>query len=138
MLSIAQIHHNTSGSDFVYDLDTSLFNENIFKMCTDCGAFAHDFSKIFCSCGHKLHYVDVSDIETLKNWTKFFEEQEKVLSPTDELLSEVHNCDNSDDCIDCAERKWEDSEPDSESDESDESDDDVKDDYCLWDQDSVS
>jgi len=59
---------NQSGVEFVYDLDTNLFNESIFKMCTECGVFTHDFSQLFCDCGHKLDYVNVSDIDTLKKW----------------------------------------------------------------------
>jgi hypothetical protein len=56
----------TCGNSFKYELDTNLFNESIFKMCIECGVFVHDFSNMFCSCGKKLDYVNVSDVDELK------------------------------------------------------------------------
>lgn len=68
LLNISEIPSLEFGSTTSYDLDTSLFNENIFKMCTGCATFAYDFADIYCECGQKFTYVDVSDIEALKTW----------------------------------------------------------------------
>jgi hypothetical protein len=122
--------------NYTFELDTNFFNENIFKMCTDCGVFAHDFSDMFCKCGLKLHYVDVSDIEALKNWLKFLSLDEPVLyepemgelgelEPVDEtlepeFLEDTHLCYNGEDCsnpdcLDCQEQHWDDSQSHSEA-----------------------
>jgi hypothetical protein len=133
MLTIEKIPYSQFGSSFQYKLDTDLFNYNIFKMCTECGEFIHDFSDIFCDkCGFKLHYVDVSDIDTLKKWLismnlddipkcdksgaqvhdELFDDElfdDELFDDElfdNKLLDETHNCFNGTDCIDCYEKKW--------------------------------
>lgn len=136
MLSIEKIHCEKIGSSFRYDLDTNLFNENIFKMCTVCGKFSHDISEIFCECGSKLSFVDISDPEILLKWLNLpnikevveeiveeiveekNEEKNEKSSIDDEgkLMSVLHDCGaDSTDCIDCNEKRWEDSDYDSDA-----------------------
>lgn len=124
IISCEQIHNSST-----YELDTNLFNESIFKMCTKCGVFVHDFSDIFCYCGQKLVYVNVEDgVDgvnkhlSLLNLNKPVEKpvdkvmescsdhEESESNPVDKPLEPSHICDiNEDcsnpDCIDCCE-KW--------------------------------
>ncbi len=103
-ISISKIPCNQTNLHFKYELDTNLFNENIFKMCTECGVFVHDFSVMFCTCGRKVEYVDVSGADAMK-WFN-------LLSKDSELLTDDHVCDigedcSNPDCIDCQESTWE-------------------------------
>lgn len=150
MLTMQTISCSQRGLTFNHELDTSRFNRNIFKICTECGSFVHDFAEIFCGgCCQKLQYVDVTDLTTLKNWLLFFESQQyqnndqnddkDSITPNNSvvLMSEVHNCDNSDDCIDCMDRLTdrESDFGDIECDASDATECDAS--VCYWDMDSV-
>jgi hypothetical protein len=117
MTAIETVPCNKDGSVYKYDLDTKRFNDAIFKFCASCGVFVSDFSLIFCGCndcGRKLEYLDVTNLESLKNWlTNFTAEIPKPkITSTEidfsdhegELMSDIHNCEDSDDCIDCEEQ----------------------------------
>ena len=138
LLMIQPIACDHFGSSYGYELDTKQFNADegsaIFKMCTECGIFVDDFAELFCDkCKHKLHYVDVSDVEHLRKWlnhldlnktevnkshelnvpeTEVPDPNEIELISENQLISETHEClrdDNGEcgeDCIDCEERKW--------------------------------
>ncbi len=137
--------HAQNGLTYKYDLDTNLFNENIFKMCSECEMFAHDFSQIFCKCGRKLDYVDITDTmylsylqrsiivddhisisDTLSDADTF----DDIVTATDVVITEdggefvvkSHNCVNSDDCLDCEENQWDDDDDDDDDDKFDSSD----------------
>jgi hypothetical protein len=134
LLMISKIPCVQYGSTTHYDLDTKLFNESIFKMCTHCGVFAYDFAEFFCNCGRKLDFVDVSDMDALRLWLNNLDlndndkkqklvESEKIESESDNddsstdsnplnMMDETHVCYNGEDCsnsdcIDCKERQWE-------------------------------
>jgi hypothetical protein len=123
MLSIAKISCFKNDSLSNYELDTNLFNESIFKLCTECKMLVHDFSKIFCCCGKKLDYMEVSDVDALCSWLNYSSLNDKKEDPKDPmedpneeffdneglLMDENHCCGNNSDCsdcIDCNERKW--------------------------------
>lgn len=125
-MALVKIPCEQFGSTRVYELDTKLFNENIFKMCTQCGIFSHDFAEMFCECGHKLDYVDLSDIEALRSWlhnevwshrlvdsiTKLTCTTPLKIEVENDLMTDTHTCNNGDDCsnvdcIDCSEHTWE-------------------------------
>lgn len=130
LVTISKIPCAEFGSTREYDLDTNLFNTTIFKMCTECGVFAHDFAEISCDRGHKLDYVDVSDIDALRCWLNNLalndsKESEEIVSEstgsdsesdvnTDfDLRTDNHQCDRdaddctNEDCLDCTARLWE-------------------------------
>jgi hypothetical protein len=97
-------------------------------MCTHCGVFAFDFAEIFCDCGRKFDYVDVSDVDTLRIWLKNLALSDSKDHKSDRnsdcetipeeypeespLVDELHKCHigedcTNDDCIDCSDRKYE-------------------------------
>jgi len=92
-LALQEISCQQVGSTFRYDLDTSLFNESVFKMCTECGIFTDDFADMFCDeCKAKLDYLKLNAFESMM------------------LVVESHRCeDGSEDCLDCGTKEWEDS-----------------------------
>jgi hypothetical protein len=129
LVTISKIPCVEFGNIKHYELDTKLFNESIFKMCTKCGVFAHDFSEFYCDCGQPLDYVDVSDIDSLRIWIKnldlldkqehiveqdTIEEEDSIDNPNRLILmDEEHICYNggdeectNEDCIDCNDNKF--------------------------------
>jgi hypothetical protein len=119
---------NREGSTVSYKIDTKLMHNTVFKMCTKCGIFTHDFSDLYCDrCKDRLQYVDLSDVDAVKNWLEALSindlpkndladltESDLTGSDFDSDESDFdeykHNCgDDGYDCIDCENKDWENS-----------------------------
>ena len=113
-LIVEKINCDQQGNSYIYDLDTKLFDESVFKSCTKCNVFVTDLSHLFCNkCKNKLDYVNVSNMEMWINFLNFLKFEARADGGGfggfgGELKDDLHTHeDNNDDCLDCSDCAWE-------------------------------
>jgi len=151
LLMISKVNGIQDGLTTYYDFNTKMFNESVFKICSCCGVFAYDVSELFCDCGRRFEYVNVSDMDSLRFWldnlalnekrakceakcvdyeeyaSDFDSDYDSETGSDSDLLEGEHICYTNDDCtnedcIDCADLEKDELEKEeSESEESEES-----------------